>query len=59
MLVEGLLNTYDKKRERGIEHTDLLIYLERYTPFLFENVHCTQQLTGKYEQHNLSLGRVV
>ena len=50
---------YDKKRERGIEHTNLLIHLERYTGFLFEMVYCTQQLTRKYKQHNLSLGRVV
>ena len=59
MLVEGLLKMYDKKRERGIEYTNLLIYLERYTAFLFEIVYCTQQLTRKYKQHNLSLGRVV
>ena len=50
---------YDKKRERGIEHTNLLIYLERYTAFVFEMVYCTQQITRKYKQHNLSLGRVV
>ena len=47
------------KKERGIEHTNLLIYLERYTAFLFEMVYCTQQLTRKYKQHTLSLGRMI
>ena len=28
-IVEDLLNMYDKKREREIEHMYLLIYLER------------------------------
>ena len=28
-LVEGFFNMYDKKRDREIEHTNLLIYLER------------------------------
>ena len=51
--------TYMIKKDRGIDHANLLLYLERYTASLFEMVYYTQQLTRKYKQHNLSLGRVV
>ena len=42
---------YDKK-ERGIEYTNLLVYLERQIASLFEMMYYTQQLTMKYKQHN-------
>ena len=59
VLVEGLFNMYDKKRERDWTYKSINLFGEINWFSFWNGVLHTQQLTRKFKQHNLSLGRLV